>query len=113
MATCLSPLPSPTKRTTPCARAPEGSATRAIASAPQVVVERGRLEKALLADFGEAKEIKRTLTAHGTRAGTPLYMAPEMKQEEDAKGPKADVFSAGVVSTISIPSAQQQRVRRC
>ena len=89
---------------------PEGSETRAIASALQVVVERGRLEKALLADFGEAKEIKRTLTAHGTRAGTPLYMAPEMKQEEDAKGPKADVFSAGVVSTTSIPSARHQCV---
>ena len=76
-------------------------------------MERGRLEKALLADFGEAKEIKRTLTAHGTRAGTPLYMAPEMKQEEDAKGPKADVFSAGVVSTPALSSTRHRRVRRC
>jgi len=31
-------------------------------------------------------------------AGTPVYMAPEMRGEDDAKGPKADVFSAGVVA---------------
>jgi len=52
----------------------------------------------LLADFGESKQLTMTMTrAAGTVAGTPLYMAPEMHEEEDAKGPKADVFSTGVV----------------
>ena len=55
------------------------------------------VEKALLADFGEAKQLKRTMTARGTKAGTPVYMAPEMREDEDIKGPKADVFSVGVV----------------
>ena len=62
------------------------------------VVESGRLVKVLLADFGESKQLTMTMTrAAGTVAGTPLYMAPEMYEEEDGKGPKADVFSAGVV----------------
>ena len=54
------------------------------------------LEKVLLADFGEAKQLTRTMTVR-TMAGTPIYMAPEMREEDDAKGPKADVFSGGVV----------------
>ncbi len=62
------------------------------------VTESGQLVKILLADFGESKQLTMTMTrAAGTVAGTPLYMAPEMHEEEDAKGPKADVFSAGVV----------------
>eukprot|EP01046_Picozoa_sp_COSAG06_P042740 COSAG06_NODE_5489_length_3446_cov_2.584105_1_plen_858_part_00 len=62
------------------------------------VTENGQLVKVLLADFGESKQLTLTVTrAAGTVAGTPLYMAPEMHEEEDAKGPKADVFSAGVV----------------
>ena len=62
------------------------------------VVEDGQLVKVLLADFGESKQLTMTMTrAAGTMAGTPLYMAPEMHEEEDAKGSKADVFSAGVV----------------
>ena len=63
-----------------------------------VVVESGMLVKVLLADFGESKQLTMTMTrVAGTAAGTPLYMAPEMALEEVAKGPKADVFSAGVV----------------
>ena len=81
-----------------------------------VVVEGGRLAKSLLADFGEAKEIKRTLTARGTMAGTPVYMAPEMKEADDLKGPKADVFSAGVVmaevSSGQAPRPGPREVRR-
>jgi len=62
------------------------------------VTENGQLVKILLADFGESKQLTMTMTrAAGTVAGTPLYMAPEMHEEDDAKGPKADVFSAGVV----------------
>ena len=62
------------------------------------VVEGSRLIKVLLADFGESKQLTATMTrVAGTAAGTPLYMAPEMGEEDDAKGPKADVFSAGVV----------------
>jgi serine/threonine protein kinase len=62
------------------------------------VVDGSRLTKVLLADFGESKQLTATMTrVAGTAAGTPLYMAPEMGQEEDAKGSKADVFSAGVV----------------
>lgn len=53
-----------------------------------VVVQRAALQKAMLADFGEAKEIKRTITARGTRTGTPVYMAPEMLEDEDAKCPR-------------------------
>ena len=62
------------------------------------MIESGQLVKVLLADFGESKQLTMTMTrAAGTVAGTPLYMAPEMHEEEDAKGSKADVFSAGVV----------------
>ena len=57
------------------------------------VTENGQLVKILLADFGESKQLTMTMTrAAGTVAGTPLYMAPEMHEEDDAKGPKADVF---------------------
>lgn len=59
-------------------------------------VQDSQLQKVLLADFGEAKELTRTMTVR-TMAGTPVYMAPEMAAEADAKGPKCDVFSAGVV----------------
>ena len=38
--------------------------------------QQARLEKALLADFGEAKAIRRTNTARGTQAGTPLCVWP-------------------------------------
>jgi hypothetical protein len=60
------------------------------------VVTEGQLVKVLLADFGEAKQVTRTMTVR-TMAGTPIYMAPEMRDVEVRKGPKADVFSAGVV----------------
>ena len=39
-----------------------------------VNAQQARLEKALLADFGEAKSIRRTITARGTQAGTPVYV---------------------------------------
>ena len=62
------------------------------------VTDNGQVVKVLLADFGESKQLTMTMTrAVGTVAGTPLYMAPEMHEEEAAKGPKADVFSTGVV----------------
>jgi serine/threonine protein kinase len=58
-----------------------------------VVSEDGQLDKVMLADFGEAKQMTQTMTVQ-TMAGTPVYMAPEMAAEDDGKGPKADVFSA-------------------
>ena len=61
------------------------------------VVEEQRLLKVLLADFGEAKQLSMTRAA-ASIAGTPLYMAPEMREEDGAKSPKSDVFSAGVVA---------------
>ena len=71
------------------------------------VVEEGRLVKVLLADFGEAKQLSQAMThIHGTMAGTPIYMAPEMRGEDDAKGPKADVFSAGIVA-VEISTQRQ------
>jgi serine/threonine protein kinase len=57
----------------------------------------GLLTKVLLADFGEAKQLTQTHVSRVSGAGTPVYQAPEMRSEEDAKTPKADVFSAGVV----------------
>jgi serine/threonine protein kinase len=62
-----------------------------------VVVVGITLVKVLLADFGEAKQLSQSMS-RVSAAGTPVYMAPEMKEEEDAKTPKADVFSAGVVA---------------
>ena len=62
----------------------------------------GQLEKAMLTDFGEAKQMTQTLTVQ-TMAGTPVYMAPEMAAEEDAKGPKADVFSAVRTLCLATP----------
>ena len=61
-----------------------------------VVNQEHELVKALLADFGEAKQLNRTVTVR-TVAGTPVYMAPENREDEAARSPKLDVFSAGVV----------------
>eukprot|EP01046_Picozoa_sp_COSAG06_P026390 COSAG06_NODE_2268_length_7202_cov_2.299592_6_plen_478_part_00 len=58
-----------------------------------------RLSKVALTDFGESKGLE-GLTTRGraaTAAGTPLYAAPEMADDQEQKGPSADVFSAGVV----------------
>ena len=54
-----------------------------------VVVEGDQLRKVLLADFGEAKQLTQSMTrAMASVAGTPLYMAPEMREEEEAITPK-------------------------
>eukprot|EP01048_Picozoa_sp_COSAG05_P016121 COSAG05_NODE_2036_length_3656_cov_61.922125_1_plen_731_part_00 len=60
-----------------------------------VCVQGGTLEKVLVADFGDAIEAP-TMAVRAT-AGTPIYMAPEMCDENQVKDCKADVFSAGVV----------------
>lgn len=61
-----------------------------------VVSQQRELMKALVADFGEAKQLSQTMKTR-TVAGTPVYMAPENREDEAAKSPKMDVFSAGVV----------------
>ena len=62
------------------------------------LVAESALTKVLLADFGEAKQLTATQTmSRVSQAGTPVYMAPEMRMADEAKSPKADVFSAGVV----------------
>jgi serine/threonine protein kinase len=61
-----------------------------------VQVQGGILLKVLVADFGDAVPSP-TTTVRGA-AGTPTYLAPEMRAEDQAKCPKADVFSAGVVA---------------
>ena len=72
-----------------------------------VVIEGGSLVKVLLADFGEAKQLTRTMTrVVGTIAGSPVYMAPEMRETDEATSPKADVFSAGVV-VIEVNTGRQ------
>ena len=62
-----------------------------------VMVER---ERALLADFGIAKDpaqdSRLALTQSGQTLGTPLYMAPEAIQNAPI-GPPADVYALGVV----------------
>ena len=64
----------------------------------------GQFVKAMLADLGEAKQV----VVFGTRAaqslgsvgvGTLIYMAPEMKEQDEMKGPKVDVFTLGVTAT--------------
>eukprot|EP01052_Picozoa_sp_SAG31_P011828 SAG31_NODE_679_length_12887_cov_3.259540_11_plen_638_part_00 len=59
--------------------------------------------KAMLADLGEANELfastrRQTLHAQTEGVGTLVYMAPEMREAEDAKGPPLDIFSAGVLA---------------
>ena len=72
-----------------------------------VVVEGGTLTKVLLADFGESKQLTRTMTRiAGTVAGSPAYMAPDMREADEPTGPKADVFSAGIV-LIEVASGRQ------
>jgi serine/threonine protein kinase len=61
-----------------------------------VVSQQRELVKALVADFGEAKQLNQTMNMRSV-AGTPVYMAPENREGEAAKSPKMDVFSAGVV----------------
>jgi large subunit ribosomal protein L40e len=80
----------------------------------------GQFVKAMLADLGEAKQF----VVFGTRAaqslgsvgvGTLIYMAPEMKEEDEMKGPKVDVFSLGVtaaeIATGRCPAPGPEMVR--
>ena len=80
----------------------------------------GQFVKAMLADLGEAKQF----VIFGTRAaqslgsvgvGTLIYMAPEMKEEDEMKGPNVDVFSLGVaaaeIATGRCPAPSPQMVR--
>ena len=84
----------------------------------------GQFVKAMLADLGEAKQG----VVFGTHAaqslgsvgvGTLIYMAPEMKEEDEMKGPKVDVFSLGVtaaeIATGRRPrdGAARAAARRC
>ena len=81
----------------------------------------GQFVKAMLADLGEAKQV----VVFGTRAaqslgsvgvGTLIYMAPEMKEQDEMKGPKVDVFSLGVtaaeIATGRCPSPGPEMVRQ-
>ena len=81
----------------------------------------GQFVKAMLADLGEAKQV----VVFGTRAaqslgsvgvGTLIYMAPEMKEQDEMKGPKVDVFSLGVtaaeISTGRCPAPGPEMVRQ-
>ena len=69
------------------------------------VLSRSGLERIYLADFGEAQQLTRNMAVeHG--AGTPDYMAPEMRSEDAIRCPKADVFSAGVV-LVEMSSGKQ------
>ena len=43
-----------------------------------------RTLQVLLADFGEAKQLTQSLT-HVSAAGTLVYMAPEMREADEAK----------------------------
>ena len=53
------------------------------------VVDEAQLIKVLLADFGEAKQLTQSMTrARASIAGTPLYMAPEMREADEDKSPK-------------------------
>jgi serine/threonine-protein kinase len=52
---------------------------------------------AKLTDFGLVKDSNTTLTADGTRLGTPAYMAPEQIQGEEVT-PALDIYALGVVT---------------
>jgi hypothetical protein len=79
----------------------------------------GRFQKAMLADLGEAKQVvfgTRVAQSLGTvGVGTLLYMAPEMKEADEMKGPKVDIFSCGVtaaeIATGRSPSPGPEMVR--
>ena len=49
-----------------------------------------------LGDFGVSAVIERTLSKKNTMIGTPLYMSPEMLQEEKYDS-KSDIWSLGVL----------------
>ena len=85
-----------------------------------VEVTQAGFQKAILADLGEAKQV-----VFSTRAGqslgsfgvgTLVYMAPEMKEAEEFKGPKLDIFSCGVMAaelaTGRTPSPGPEMVRQ-
>jgi serine/threonine protein kinase len=75
------------------------------------VLSRSGLDRVYLADFGEAQQLTRSMaaaagTTAGHGAGTPDYMAPEMRSADAIKSPKADVFGAGVV-LVEMSSGKQ------
>eukprot|EP01047_Picozoa_sp_COSAG01_P050823 COSAG01_NODE_5176_length_4432_cov_5.631202_2_plen_605_part_00 len=69
------------------------------------------LQRVVVCDLGESNQITPAMSTQAraqTRAGTPIYCAPEMFDDCADKGPCADVFSAGVVlieqAVGSVPS---------
>ncbi len=68
---------------------------------PQNILIDAQTGRAHLTDFGLAREIDgvdRSLTLTGQLLGTPHYCSPEqIRGEQDAVGPRADVFAAGAV----------------
>jgi len=79
----------------------------------------GQFQNAMLADLGEAKQLvtgTRATRSGGTvGVGTLLYMAPEMKEADEMKGPKVDIFSSGVtaaeIATGRCPAPGPEMVR--
>lgn len=68
---------------------------------PNVLIDR-RSRRAKIADLGESKQLiaataLRTRGSHGV--GTLLYMAPEMREEEQYRTAKVDIFSLGAMTT--------------
>ena len=50
-----------------------------------------------VADFGLATDADATLTRTGSFLGTPAYAAPEQQRDATAAGPRADLWSLGVI----------------
>ncbi len=63
---------------------------------PANVLLEAKTNRALISDFGIAKEVRGEDLDQGKALGTPLYMAPEQAAGKEVDG-RADIYSVGVM----------------
>jgi serine/threonine protein kinase len=63
---------------------------------PANILLEGKTHRALISDFGVARELRGEDLDHGKVLGTPLYMAPEQAAGKITDG-RADIYAVGVM----------------
>ncbi|MBD3392238.1 MAG: protein kinase [Chitinivibrionales bacterium] len=64
---------------------------------PANTLMEARSQRPLIADFGIARTVQAEIRQKGLIVGSPLYMAPERMQEQEATDARSDIYSVGVM----------------